>query len=40
MALGAQAGPARLGEVLRSGGFSRIREAAGTPFNVGLEIRP
>lgn len=40
MALGAQAGPARLGEVLRAAGFSRVREAARTPFNIVLEARP
>jgi SAM-dependent methyltransferase len=40
MALGAQAGPARLGEVLRVAGFSRVREAARTPFNIVLEARP
>jgi hypothetical protein len=40
MALGAQAGPARLGEILGGAGFSRIREAARTPFNIVLEARP
>lgn len=40
MALGAQAGPARLGEVLAAAGFSRVREAARTPFNIVLEARP
>ena len=39
-ALGAQAGPARLGEILAGAGFSRIREAARTPFNIVLEARP
>lgn len=38
-ALGAQAGEKRLGEVIRAGGFSRIRKAAATPFNVVLEAR-
>ena len=39
-ALGAQAGEARLAEVLREGGFSRVRRAAETPFNLVLEARP
>lgn len=39
MALGAQAGEARLGEVLRQAGFTRIRKAAETPFNLILEAR-
>ncbi len=39
-ALGAQAGEKRLAEVLRAGGFSRIRRAAETPFNMVLEARP
>jgi SAM-dependent methyltransferase len=38
--LGAQAGPARLGEVLRAAGFSRYRAAVETPFNLVLEARP
>lgn len=38
-ALGAQAGEARLAEVLRSGGFTRIRRAHETPFNLILEAR-
>ena len=38
--LGAQAGPARIGEVVRSGGFSRFRVATSTPFNLVLEARP
>src|SRR4051794_31419003 len=40
LALGAQAGEARLAEVLREGGFSRVRRAAETPFNLVLEARP
>ncbi|HWN25348.1 MAG TPA: SAM-dependent methyltransferase, partial [Actinomycetospora sp.] len=40
MALGAQAGPARLGEILTDAGFTRVREAARTPFNIVLEARP
>lgn len=39
-ALGAQAGEARLTEVLREAGFTRIRRAAETPFNLILEARP
>jgi hypothetical protein len=40
LALGAQAGPARLAEVLGQGGFTRVREATATPFNLVLEVRP
>lgn len=40
MALGAQAGPKRLEEVVRKGGFSRFRVATQTPFNLILEARP
>jgi 2-polyprenyl-3-methyl-5-hydroxy-6-metoxy-1,4-benzoquinol methylase len=40
LALGAQAGEARLAEVLRAGGFTRVRRAAETPFNLVLEARP
>jgi SAM-dependent methyltransferase len=39
-ALGAQAGQARLTEVLLEAGFSRVRRAAETPFNLILEARP
>ena len=39
-ALGAQAGEARLREVITSGGFSRFRRATETPFNMILEARP
>ncbi|MCI2420633.1 class I SAM-dependent methyltransferase [Saccharopolyspora sp. K220] len=39
-ALGAQAGQARLAELLRDAGFTRIRRAAETPFNLILEARP
>jgi 2-polyprenyl-3-methyl-5-hydroxy-6-metoxy-1,4-benzoquinol methylase len=39
-ALGAQAGEKRLTEVLTAGGFTRIRRAAETPFNLVLEARP
>jgi SAM-dependent methyltransferase len=40
LGLGAQAGPQRLEEVLREAGFSRVRVAATTPFNIILEARP
>jgi 2-polyprenyl-3-methyl-5-hydroxy-6-metoxy-1,4-benzoquinol methylase len=40
LALGAQAGEARLGEVVREGGFTRFRRATETPFNIVLEARP
>lgn len=40
LALGAQAGEARLGEVVRAGGFSHFRRATETPFNIILEARP
>ena len=40
-ALGAQAGEARLREVVvDKGGFSRFRRATETPFNLILEARP
>jgi 2-polyprenyl-3-methyl-5-hydroxy-6-metoxy-1,4-benzoquinol methylase len=39
-ALGAQAGEARLREVVMAGGFTRFRRAAQTPFNLVLEARP
>ena len=37
--LGAQAGEARLSEVIRSGGFSSVRRATDGPFNMVLEAR-
>ena len=37
LALGAQAGERRISEVIRSGGFSRVRRAAQTPLNMVLE---
>ena len=40
LALGAQAGEARLREVVGDGGFTRFRRAAETPFNIVLEARP
>jgi len=40
LALGAQAGQKRLTGVLNEGGFTRVRRAAQTPFNLVLEVRP
>ena len=40
LALGAQAGEARLTAVLKEGGFTRVRRATETPFNLILEARP
>ena len=37
--LGAQAGEARLSEVIRSGGFGSVRRATDGPFNMVLEAR-
>jgi ubiquinone/menaquinone biosynthesis C-methylase UbiE len=38
-ALGAQAGEKKLAEVIRAGGFSRVRRAVTSPFNMVLEAR-
>jgi SAM-dependent methyltransferase len=40
LALGAQAGEARLREITAKGGFTRFRRATQTPFNLVLEARP
>ncbi len=40
LALGAQAGEARLREVIGEGGFGTVRRATETPFNLILEARP
>ena len=40
LAFGAQAGEARIREVVTAGGFSRFRRAAETPFNLVFEARP
>jgi 2-polyprenyl-3-methyl-5-hydroxy-6-metoxy-1,4-benzoquinol methylase len=40
LALGAQAGEARIADVVRTGGFRRFRRAAETPFNHVFEARP
>lgn len=39
LALGAQAGPARLAAVVREAGFTSIRIACETPFNIVLDVR-
>lgn len=39
-ALGAQAGPAVIEDVVTSGGFRRFRTATATPFNLVFEARP
>ncbi len=39
LALGAQAGEGRLSKILKNAGFSRVRRAAETPFNIVLEAR-
>ena len=38
-ALGAQAGEAAISDVVREAGFTRVRRAAETPFNIVLEAR-
>jgi SAM-dependent methyltransferase len=38
--LGAQAGEARLTDLLQKAGFTRVRRATETPFNMVLEARP
>ena len=39
LALGAQAGPARLAAVFREAGFRSVHVAHETPFNIILEVR-
>ena len=39
LALGAQAGEARIGDVAEAGGFGRFRRVAETPFNLVFEAR-
>jgi hypothetical protein len=39
-ALGAQAGEAKLREVITTAGFRNVRRAAETPFNMILEAQP
>ncbi|MDT4982550.1 MAG: hypothetical protein QOF95_40, partial [Pseudonocardiales bacterium] len=40
LGLGAQAGERQLAVVLREAGFTHVRRAAETPFNIILEARP
>jgi 2-polyprenyl-3-methyl-5-hydroxy-6-metoxy-1,4-benzoquinol methylase len=40
LALGAQAGEARIRDVVEAGGFTRFRRVAETPFNMVFEARP
>jgi 2-polyprenyl-3-methyl-5-hydroxy-6-metoxy-1,4-benzoquinol methylase len=40
LALGTQAGPARIRDVVSTAGFTRFRVAAQTPFNNVFEVRP
>jgi hypothetical protein len=40
LALGAQAGEARIHDVVEAGGFTRFRRVAETPFNLIFEARP
>ena len=40
LALGAQAGEARIRDVVQAGGFTRFRRVAETPFNLVYEARP
>ena len=40
LGLGAQAGEARLRDVITKGGFTRFRRAAETPFNLISRARP
>jgi hypothetical protein len=40
LCLGAQAGEARIREVVTAAGFTRFRRVAETPFNIVYEARP
>jgi SAM-dependent methyltransferase len=40
LALGTQAGPARIRDVTTTAGFTRFRTAAETPFNLVFEVKP
>ncbi|MFI5697292.1 class I SAM-dependent methyltransferase [Kribbella sp. NPDC051586] len=40
LALGTQAGPARIRDVTKAAGFTRFRTVAETPFNLVFEVRP
>jgi hypothetical protein len=39
LGLGGQAGDSRLSKIMKSAGFTRVRRAAETPFNIVLEAR-
>jgi ubiquinone/menaquinone biosynthesis C-methylase UbiE len=39
-ALGAQAGEARIANIVKEAGFTRFRRATETPFNIVYEVRP
>ena len=40
LALGAQAGEGRIGDIVTGGGFGHFRRVAETPFNMVFEARP
>ena len=40
LALGTQAGPQRIRDVVTAAGFTRFRSVASTPFNQVFEVRP
>ncbi len=40
LALGAQAGPKRIHDVVKAAGFTRFRKVGETPFNLVYEVRP
>jgi SAM-dependent methyltransferase len=40
LGLGAQAGEKRLSQIIKAAGFTQVRRAAETPFNIVLEARP
>jgi hypothetical protein len=39
-ALGAQAGEARVSQVVKAGGFKHFKRATQTPFNIVYDARP
>ena len=40
LALGAQAGEARIRDIVQQAGFTQFRRAAETPFNIVYEVKP
>lgn len=40
LALGAQAGEKKIGNVMRAGGFNLFRRSTQTAFNIVYEVRP